>query len=229
MSRKVLLACGIAYSLLYAVINDVVAAALYDGYSRTSQAISELSATGAPTRTLLTALVPLFTALMIAFGIGVWKSADGNRALRVTGGLLVAHGATFPLWLLAPMTSREAMGATMPSNDVGHLVLTVVTILLIVSQVGFGATALGKRFRLYSLLTAITVLVFGALTGTQATAMAAGLPTPWLGLCERVSAGSWLLWLAVLATALLGTGREGRRERGRHVTRVRIASFIRAR
>jgi hypothetical protein len=96
---KALLACGILYPLLYAVVNDVVAATLYEGYNRTSQAISELSATTAPTRGLLTAMLPIFTALMIAFGVGVWKSAGGNRALRVTGALLSAHGATFPLWL----------------------------------------------------------------------------------------------------------------------------------
>ena len=224
-ARQVMLACGIAYSLLYAVVNDVVAASLYEGYSRSSQAISELSATGAPTRTLLTAMVPAFTALMVAFGIGVYVSAGGKRALHVTGGLLIAHGVTFPLWLLAPMTSREAMGSTTAANDVGHIVLTALTILLIVSQVGFGAAALGKRFRVYSLLTIVAVLVFGALTGAQASALAAGLPTPWLGLCERISAGSWLLWLALLAIALLNEPRPARRpSRGHQDERRRVRS-----
>ena len=49
-ARQALLACGIVYALLYVIVNDVIAATLYDGYSRMSQAVSELSATGAPTR-----------------------------------------------------------------------------------------------------------------------------------------------------------------------------------
>jgi hypothetical protein len=200
---KGLLACGVLYALLYAFITDVVAAELYAGYSRSSQAISELSATGSPTRALLTAMGPLFTALQAAFGIGVWKSAWGERSVRATGGLLVAHAATFPLWVLAPMTSRAEIGASMPLNDIAHITLSAVAILFILLQIGFGAQVFGTRFRLYSLSSAVTVLVFGALTGMQAPAVAAGEPTPWIGLFERISFAAWLLWLAVLAVALL--------------------------
>jgi hypothetical protein len=201
---NVLLACGVLYPLVYAVANDVVAATRYEGYSRMSQAVSELSASGAPTRPFLTAMLPIFSALMIAFGIGVWQSADGDRALRVTGGLLVAHGITAPLWLLAPMSQREEIaigGGTV--SDTMHIVLSAVTVLLILSQIGFGAAALGKRFRLYSILTAAAVLVAGALTGMQSSKIETGEPTPLLGLAERISIGAWLLWVAVLAVALL--------------------------
>jgi len=200
---KALLACGVLYSLLYAFVNDVVAAALYQGYSRTSQAISELSATGAPTQALLTATLPIFTVLLSAFGVGVWKAARGKRALRVTGALLVAHAITFPLWLLTPMTSRGAIGATMPVNDIAHIVLTALAIVFILSQIGFGAAALGKPFRLYSLLTAVTVVVFGALTGILAPRVATGESTPWMGVFERISFAAWLLWLVTLAIVLL--------------------------
>lgn len=206
---KVLLASGVAYSVVYAVANDVIAATLYDGYSRMSQAISELSATGAPTRPFLTVMLPAFSVLMIAFGIGVWKAATRSRALRVTGALLIAHGFTAPLWLLAPMSSREEMiEGTMPANDVGHIVLTAVTVLLILGQIGFGAAGLSIRFRLYSTATAVTVLVFGALTGMESPKVPAGDPTPWMGLYERISIGAWLLWIAVLAVILLRARRD---------------------
>src|SRR5512135_2007831 len=67
---KALLGCGIAYPVGYAVANDVIAASRYDGYSRMNQAVSELSATGAPTRRFLTATVPVFAALEVAYGVG---------------------------------------------------------------------------------------------------------------------------------------------------------------
>ncbi len=199
-----LLASGIGYSLLYVVENDVVAAGRYDGYSRMSQAVSELSARGAPTRKFLVAMLPVPTALMTAFGIGVAESAGGNRALRVTGGLLAAGGVLQVAWLPFPMSPRTDLerGAG-AGNDVGHLVLTAATILTILSQMAAGAAASGKRFRRYSLASAGTVVVAGALTGSQSAKLARGEPTPWLGLAERISIGAWLLWLAVLAIKLM--------------------------
>jgi Protein of unknown function (DUF998) len=161
---KPLLACGVVYSLSYVIANDIVAATRYDGYSRVDQAISELSATGASTRPFLVAMLPFWTALMIAFGIGVWMSAHDKRFLRVTGALLVASGVTGVIWLPFPMSSRaEMVRVGTGGNDLGHLVLTAVTVTLILLQMGFGAAAFGKQFRLYSLVSAATVLVFGAL------------------------------------------------------------------
>ena len=91
---KALLGCGIAYPVTYVVANDVVAASRYPGYTRVDQAVSELSATGAPTRRFLVAMLPVFTAQTAAYGVGVWRAAEGRRALRGAGALLVAFGAT---------------------------------------------------------------------------------------------------------------------------------------
>ena len=92
---------------------------------------------------------------MIAFGIGVSKSADGKRPLRVAGGLLVGGGVMSVTWLPFPMSSREeiAKGAG-AANDVGHLVLSAATLALILSQFAAGARAFGKKFRVYPFLAA---------------------------------------------------------------------------
>jgi hypothetical protein len=42
----------------------------------------------------------------------------------------------------------------------------------------------------------------GGLTATQASRVERNLPTPWAGVTERISIGGYLLWQAVLATAL---------------------------
>jgi hypothetical membrane protein len=92
MSRKAWLICGAISSLLY-VGADLLAAALYPGYhSFTSQAISELAAVGAPTKGLVEPLLIVYDILIIAFGVGVWRSAGRKRALRLVGGLLVGIG-----------------------------------------------------------------------------------------------------------------------------------------
>ena len=208
---RALLACGVAYSLLYAVENDLIAAPRYEGYSRMSQAISELSAKGAPTRRFLAAMLPVSGALMSAFGIGVSKAAGGSRALRVTGGLLVAGGPVSVAWLPFPMSSRaDLQRGAGGGNEIGHLVLSGATGLFVLAQMGSAATALGKPFRLYSLASAATVLVFaGVLTGREAARLARGEPTPRMGLYERIGTGAWLLWMAVLAINLLQATPEG--------------------
>lgn len=213
--RKGLLACGVLSSALYVVANDVVAARRWPGYRRTTQAISELSSVGAPSRSVLVPWLALaYSPLVVGFGLGVRQSADGNRALRAAGTALVAYGATGPLWLPFPMTRREELAATdtMPLADRMHLVLSGVTAVLHLAAMGFGGAALGRRFRVYSLVSAATFLVFGGLTGVEARKVGTGDPTPWLGVVERVMMGATLQWMAVLAAALWRrpAGRQGR-------------------
>ncbi len=106
-----LLGCGIAYPVTYVVANDVIAAARYPGYSRTDQAVSELSAAGAPTRRFLVRMLPVFTGLTVAYGIGVWKAAGRRRALRATSLVLLASGATGIAWLPFPCRHETSLPA----------------------------------------------------------------------------------------------------------------------
>jgi hypothetical protein len=208
MLRKVLLVCGILSSLLYVAMN-IIAAALYEGYSSASQTVSELSAIGAPTRPLWVLLGSVYTLLVVAFGAGVWLSAGRNRPLRVVGGLMVAHGVVGLFW--PPMHLR---GAEQTLTDTLHIVFTVVTVLLMTLAIGFGAAAFGKRFRLYSAATLMILLAFGALTASDAPGIAANLPTPWMGVWERVNIGVYLLWVVALSVALLRRAREERPRKG---------------
>ena len=47
------------------------------------------------------------------------------------------------------------------------------------------------------------MLFFGILVGTMAPAVAAQEPTPWMGIYERISFYSFLLWLSVLTLLLI--------------------------
>jgi hypothetical protein len=59
------------------------------------------------------------------------------------------------------------------------------------------------RFRLYSITTMVILLAAGLLTSRDAPGVSANLPTPWIGVWERINIGVWLLWVVVLAVALL--------------------------
>jgi hypothetical protein len=83
-----------------------------------------------------------------------------------------------------------------------HLVLAVVGILTWLGSMGFGAAAFGRRFRIYSFLSLAVVVTFNALALAYAPEVAAGQPTPWIGLYERIAFSAYFLWLSVLAVAL---------------------------
>jgi hypothetical membrane protein len=199
-SRRALLICGLLSSALYIGI-DQLAAIRHAGYHDfASQTISELGARGAPTRQLVNPLFIVYDLLTIAFGVGVWLSARGNRPLRVAAAALTAVGVIgLPGPWLFPMNLRGVGG------DLAHIVGTGVMVLFIVTGVGFGAFALGRRFRVYSIATLVATLVFGALTSVQAKGLATGDPTPWIGISERLCIGAFLVWVGVLAISLLRT------------------------
>ena len=201
---KGLLACGVLYAVTYIAGNDLIAAAMTRGYTRMDQAVSELSATGAAARPLLIGMNAIWMPAMVAFGVGVWRAARGNRWLRVTGVLLMVFGVTSLLWLPFPMTARQdvVVGAAMATNDLGHIGMTALTAVFILAEIASSAVGLGWGFRIYCAATVAVILVFGALTGAQAPHVAQGLPTPLMGFYERVNIGAWLLWMAVLAVVL---------------------------
>lgn len=70
-------------------------------------------------------------------------------------------------------------------------------------SMGFGAVAFGKRFGLYSITSILILLVFGILTALEGPRLQANLPTPWLGVWERILIGVYLIWVVVLAIVLV--------------------------
>jgi hypothetical protein len=199
--QTVLLACGIAAPLLY--VSMLVFVPLgWEGYSSASRTVSELSAIGAPTRSVWVPLGMVYTLLVAAFGWGIWLSTRGNRRLRAVGGLMIACGVFGLFW--PPMHLREVLaagGATL--SDTLHIAWTAVSNLLTLLAMGLAAAAFGRRFRAYSILTMVLLVAFGALTSVDAPRIQANLPTPWVGVWERLIIAVWMLWLVVLAVMLL--------------------------
>lgn len=199
--RQILFVCGILSSVLY-VATDVLGGMRYDGYSFNSRAISELMAIGAPSETFVDPLFIIYGVLVLAFGVGVFREGLGrSSALRITGALLMGYAAigfTGPTFF-----EMHQRGADSLASDVPHIVLTGVLSLLTLLAIGCGAFALGKRFRTYSFATLLAVIAFGALTAPYAARLAAGRPTPGLGILERIDIYAAMLWVAGLAIALL--------------------------
>lgn len=207
MMRKLLLLCGIAAAVWW-VAMDIVGSLRYPGYSYADQAISELSADGAPTRAFMLAASAIpYAIILVGFGAGVWLSA-GGRAGRIAGALIAFEavwGATGGIAF--PMAAREvsAAGQDTLRNQL-HGWYGIAMPLLFALAISVGSGLLGGRFRQYSYATLLAMLVFGLLMSPQVSAVAANEPTPWLGVKERVTAYAPMLWFVVLAIGLLRAG-----------------------
>ncbi len=197
--KKILLLCGIISSLLY-IGTDILASLLYEGYSYTSQQVSELSAIGAPTRQLWITMSFIWAPLVIAFGIGIFQLTSPKRFLRLTGVLLAIYGVIGLLWDFAPMHQR---GTVELADDIMHIIFAGAQVLLIILFITLGSGVDGIGFRIYSIVTIIALLFFGAWTSTQVSAIAEGQSTPWMGIIERVNVYLSMLWVLVFAVILL--------------------------
>jgi Protein of unknown function (DUF998) len=198
--RHALLICGVVSSLLYGAM---IWGIRYPGYSPISQVPSELTAIGAPTRVLWVQLGWIYTVLMTAFAYGLWTWAGRHGAVRILGGVMLAYASLGLLWPFAAMHQRNVLaagGGTL--SDTLHVALGGITVFLMFLAIGLGATIFGPRFRWYSISTIVVLLTFGGLTFAEAPRLSTNLPTPWIGLFERINISVFLLWIVVLATAL---------------------------
>jgi hypothetical protein len=197
-ARAALLCCGLVAALLY-VEADLLAAVRCSAYHRfASQAISELSAVGAPTKPLVDPFLSAFALLLGAFGLGVRTAAGRCRRLRLMGGLLVIIGILCLLW--PPMYLRGTGGF---SRDLPHMGFGAVVFGLVTGVVGLGSSLGGRRFQVYSRGTLAVVVIAGALSAFEAIRLELGQPTAWIGISERIGVGAALLWVAGLARRLL--------------------------
>ncbi|MFL5811037.1 MAG: DUF998 domain-containing protein [Flavisolibacter sp.] len=201
MLRKAALVCGILSSIVY-VFANIITVILYEGYSPVSQTVSELSAIGAPTRTLWVALMVVYTFFLVSFGWGITQSSGDNRRLRTVGILFIVDAIIGIFW--PPMHTREVLangGGT--ASDTLHIVFTFITVPVMMLCIGFGASVFGKRFRLYSVMTLIVLIIAGALTGMDGPKISRNLPTPFIGIWERINIGVYMLWVTVFSIKLL--------------------------
>jgi len=196
--RKFLLISGIASSLLY-VAMDIIGAAAFPGYNSASRAVSELSAIDTPSRPFMLAMGLVYNVLVLAFSVGVWASSAHNRPLRITATLLMIFGV---LGFVAPIASMHQRGTQFNYIDTLHITLAMIDVALMFASIAFGSLAFGKKFRWYSIVTVVMLLLFGALTIPYAPLIAANQETPLLGVFERINIGVFMLWIIVLAFRL---------------------------
>jgi hypothetical protein len=203
---KGLLICGIISSILYA-ISDMLASLLWKEYSFTAQTVSELIAIDAPTRPLVVILFTIYALLIYTFAAGVWLSAGQKRVLRIAAFLIAGKEVLgLAVTLIFPIHLRGVEGNI---SDILHGVLTAVGVFLCMfPAMCLGAAAFGMKFRLYSIVTMLLFIPFGVLAGMNQPEYVANLPTPFMGVWERINIYAYMVWIVVFAKLMLRQARK---------------------
>lgn len=200
MMRQALLLCGIISPLLYALA-DTLAGLRWKGYSFRDQTISELGAIGSPSRPLFATLLILVYLLFTAFGVGVWKSAQNRHRLRIVGALLIGLGVL--ALTVGQFAAMRLRGMEQGMSGTLHLIEGAAAMVLLLAAMGVAATALGRGFAIYTVATVVVMLLFGGWSAMEIPQVEKGLPTPWVGVKERIYWYSYQIWYIALALKLL--------------------------
>jgi len=195
--KKLLMLCGCSAAILYTG-TVILGGLIRPGYSHLFEAISELVADGAPNRSLLSSSFLLYNTLLSLFGIGLFLKANSRSRGRISGSLgsLALTLLVGVAGILMELAFPQDPGG-IPTTFVGtmHIVMASVASLgtmVAVSMLGlwFRNMAELKGYSTYSLISVAIIFISGGLT---AAALAKGYPL--FGLLERITIGTFIVWM----------------------------------
>ena len=189
-------------AVVFYVVHVVIGGIKWKGYSHFQQPISDLTATGAPNRTLMLSLTTIYGLLALLFAVSftILKSREHNT-LVLWGGIsfIVLHLVS----ALYPLFPQDLPGTETTFRGKMHLVITTLIVPFTISTpflIGFGFLSEPQwhAFGLYSIITGILILIFG---GTTAIFYAKKIP--YFGLVERLNIGALQVWTFVFSLQLI--------------------------
>lgn len=200
MLRKILIYCGITAPILYGM-TAIIGAALRTDYSHIVNAISELISNGAPNKAVLDVVFNIYNALLLAFSIGgyaVLKNAP--RPSRIAMGILIAIQILSFSWGFFPMDpiGSEATFAGTMHNVFGGVVAFATILMPLLMGLGLRQTEGFQNYATHSFVSSAIIFVSG-LTGVTL----AGQGIQLFGLFERITIGTYEVWIFVTALNLL--------------------------
>lgn len=205
--QKLLPLMAILAVVIYGV-GDAVSGLLYTGYSFRDQAISELTAFGSPVRPIMMTIMLVHGGLLVAFGVGLFRSAR-SVGLRWTGALLsAANLVTLPTHTVWAMSSR---GMQTGINDTLHAQTTIAFSLFVGAAIVLSAIAIRGWFRPFAFMTLAMIIGFGLAASGSMSGLAKD-DTPWAGAYGRTNYYVYFLWLVVFALLALREPPQSSRE-----------------
>lgn len=201
LSGDLLMLSGMLAIVFY-VLHVVIGGIKWKGYSHLQQPISDLTATGAPNRSLMLALTTIYGLLALLFAVSftILKSRE-HHSLVFWGGVsfIVLHLVS----ILYPLFPQDLPGAETTLKGRMHILITALIVpftILTPFLIGYGFISEPQwhAFGTYSIITGALILVFGGITGLFYTKK-----LPYFGLVERLNIGTLQVWTFVFSLQLI--------------------------
>lgn len=207
MKNKIFAICGMLGPAIY-VFAVVLGGFLWPQYSHIAQPVSDLLANGSPNKTLLDLIMVVYNLLTIAFGFGLLQFVRGgglNRHEmigRIGAWVLMAEGVFGIFDIIFAEDAAGPITAAISSTGILHIVFaglcSISTILaILLNGIWFKNSSGLRGFGWYSFISVSIVFVTGGMTAYHVSNQ-----TGFGGLFERLTMGTWLLWLFVVALTL---------------------------
>jgi Protein of unknown function (DUF998) len=194
---KILSLCGISAPILY-VLALAIGNILDPSYSQIGKTVSELIELGAPNRDLLNAIFIIYNVLLIPFALGLYFSLRKSSATILVVIALIINAFLGVIWTL--FFPLDISGKSTSLTGTLHLVVGALVVPLIFAiELGFWRSARKdakwQKFGKFSLVIFAITFIFGLMT-------VAFVNSDYRGLLERITTGSFLVWVEVLALKL---------------------------
>jgi hypothetical protein len=185
------------------VITAIVGAALRNDYSHIVNAISELISNGAPNKAILDVIFNIYNVLLLVFAIGAYSALkNAPRLCRISMGILIGIQVLSFSWGFFPMDplGAQATFAGTMHNVLGGIVALATIIMPLLMGLGLRKVGDFQKYAAYSFISSAIIFVSG-LTGV----VLAGQGVQLFGLFERITIGSYEVWIFITALKLLKT------------------------
>jgi hypothetical protein len=202
VTRTILLFFGLLGPLLQ-FGTDRLAGILLSNYSFLAQSMSELGAAGSPVRSLVVSLTCVATALMTAFGVGVWRVGGQALLPRVVAALLIGNAV---LGLVAMFFFPPQFGERPAFGSVGVILMFLSVVCFVLAMI-VGAAAFSGWLRVLSIGIPTSYVILAIVRFTAATSFPSAEAVSMIGAQERTMGFSFLFWVMSLAVYLLLSGR----------------------
>ena len=194
---KVLAFCGILAPILY-MAALIVGNILDPSYSQVGKTVSELIERGAPNLDLLNAIFVIYNILLIPFAFGLYSRLRKVPTTTLVAIALIINAVLGVAWTL--FFPLDIGGKSASLTGTLHLAVGALVVPLIFAiELGFWRSARKddkwRRYGKFSLAIFAITLVFGVMT-------VAFVNSDYRGLLERITTGSFLLWVEVLSLKL---------------------------
>jgi len=197
---RIALAQGISAPILFASA-AIIGGFSHLGYSHVSQAVSELTASGAPNQSWLIAAFALTELLKITFGVGYYLAVRNlNRALAGSALIISAISVVGLGFARFPM---DQIGSSLTFDGRVHIVIVSISAVMAIVSIalaGFGWRFVhtGKTLSVWSFAMLAMMLVSGL-----ASVLVVANGWPGIGIWQRVNIGAFSAWQILTSIHLL--------------------------